>query len=203
MHSAGEARLEPASEAGELGHGLIVIGIVIGSGIFVLPKCDRQCEKSQTQFRALGQFRESCPFAVPWPMPSWTRWGERGGGYIYLRTAYGPLPAFVCAWTLMLAVLPAGYAWENNVFDVRRLLRASDTTREQDPLCRRYRHTFGSIDCVGVKESARVGVTFTALKVAALLVLLACASSWLRTRRFPVFARSGGPVSLAKLQASL
>ena len=41
-----------------------------------------------------------------------------GGQYVYLREAYGPLCAFVCGWTFMLAVLSGGSAWLAVTFSI-------------------------------------------------------------------------------------
>src|SRR5438045_6561979 len=41
-----------------------------------------------------------------------------GGQYIYLREAYGPLCAFLCGWTFMLAVLSGGIAWLSVTFSI-------------------------------------------------------------------------------------
>ena len=41
-----------------------------------------------------------------------------GGQYVYLREAYGPLVAFVCGWTFMLAVLAGGSAWLAVTFSI-------------------------------------------------------------------------------------
>jgi APA family basic amino acid/polyamine antiporter len=41
-----------------------------------------------------------------------------GGQYVYLREAYGPMCAFVCGWTFMLAVLSGGSAWLAVTFSI-------------------------------------------------------------------------------------
>jgi basic amino acid/polyamine antiporter, APA family len=41
-----------------------------------------------------------------------------GGQYVYIREAYGPLWAFVCGWTFMLAVLAGGTAWLSVTFSI-------------------------------------------------------------------------------------
>ena len=41
-----------------------------------------------------------------------------GGQYVYLREAYGPMCAFVCGWTFMLAVLAGGSAWLAVTFSI-------------------------------------------------------------------------------------
>src|SRR5579871_5870691 len=83
----------------------IVIGIVIGSGIFILPAMiARQLTSAPAIFSVwvvsgvLSFFGALAYAELGAMMPA------TGGQYVYLREAYGPLCAFVCGWTLMLAV---------------------------------------------------------------------------------------------------
>src|ERR671931_1430087 len=84
----------------------IVIGIVIGSGIFVLPNLIAKNLPSRgailTAWIVSGglSLLGALAYAELGAMMPAT-----GGQYVYVREAYGPLCAFVCAWTFMLAVL--------------------------------------------------------------------------------------------------
>src|SRR2546428_9742154 len=90
----------------------IVIGIVIGSGIFLLPNLIARNLPSRASILAawvisgLLSFFGALAYAELGAMMPAT-----GGQYVYLREAYGPLCAFVCGWTFMLAVLSGGSAW--------------------------------------------------------------------------------------------
>src|SRR4029077_8455583 len=90
----------------------MVIGIVIGSGIFVLPNVIARSLPSPAAIMAVWvisgilSFFGALAYAELGAMLP-----ETGGQYVYLREAYGPLWAFVCAWTFMLAVLAGGSAW--------------------------------------------------------------------------------------------
>src|SRR5277367_2387584 len=89
----------------------IVIGIVIGSGIFVLPNLiARTLPSSNAMLLAwvvsgglslIGAFAYA---ELGTMMPA------TGGQYVYLREAYGPCCAFASGWTFMLAVLSGGSA---------------------------------------------------------------------------------------------
>src|SRR5437899_12826303 len=90
----------------------IVIGIVIGSGIFLLPNLIARNLPSRTAILAawiisgvLSFFGALAYAELGAMMPS------TGGQYVYLREAYGPMCAFVCGWTFMLAVLSGACAW--------------------------------------------------------------------------------------------
>src|SRR5499427_6625049 len=89
----------------------IVVGTIIGSGIFLVPKEMMQAVGSPRfvylawvvggllsffgalTYAELGAVR---PFA--------------GGEYVYVRDAYGPLPAFLYGWTWFLIAKPASIA---------------------------------------------------------------------------------------------
>src|SRR5579864_8391093 len=97
----------------------IVIGIVIGSGIFLLPNLIAQRLPSAFAIIAvwvvagvLSYFGALAYAELGAMMPA------TGGQYVYLREAYGQLCAFVCGWTFMLAVLAGGSAWLAVTFSI-------------------------------------------------------------------------------------
>src|SRR5215471_11469716 len=97
----------------------IVIGIVIGSGIFLLPNLIAQHLPSASAILTiwvltgvLSYFGALAYAELGAMMPA------TGGQYVYLREAYGPGCAFVCAWTFMLAVLSGGSAWLAVTFSI-------------------------------------------------------------------------------------
>src|SRR5881397_1143666 len=90
---------------------LIVIGIVIGSGIFLLPNLIARALPSVPGIIAIWigtgvlSFFGALAYAELGAMMPAT-----GGQYVYLREAFGPLCAFVCGWTFRLAVTFSIYA---------------------------------------------------------------------------------------------
>src|SRR5215813_14986670 len=98
---------------------LIVIGIVIGSGIFLLPNLIARHLPSASAIiaiwiaaGALSYFGALAYAELGAMLPA------TGGQYVFLREAYGPLCAFVCGWTFMLAVLAGGSAWLAVTFSI-------------------------------------------------------------------------------------
>jgi APA family basic amino acid/polyamine antiporter len=97
----------------------IVIGIVIGSGIFVLPNLIAKelpsgiAIVSVWMVSGVLSFFGALAYAELGAMIPAT-----GGQYVYIREAYGPLWAFVCGWTFMLAVLAGGTAWLTVTFSI-------------------------------------------------------------------------------------
>src|SRR5213595_1622086 len=97
----------------------IVVGIVIGSGIFLLPNLIARNLPSRAGILAawiisgvLSFFGALAYAELGAMMPS------TGGQYVYLREAYGPMCAFVSGWTFMLAVLSGGSAWLAVTFSI-------------------------------------------------------------------------------------
>lgn len=86
----------------------VMIGLIIGSGIFRVPS------SVATQVDALGAI------AILWVVGGMLAlfgsltiaelaciYPEAGGVYVFLREAYGPLPAFLYGWTRLLLLVPA------------------------------------------------------------------------------------------------
>src|SRR6266852_5887936 len=90
----------------------IVIGIVIGSGIFLLPNVIARNLPSGVAIVAvwvvagiLSYFGALAYAELGAMMP------VTGGQYVYLREAYGASCAFLCGWVFVLAVIPGGIAF--------------------------------------------------------------------------------------------
>src|SRR5512146_3360525 len=112
-----ETRTAPTTKPGlirdlSVSHaGAIVVGVSIGSGIFLVPK---------RMMEATGS--SSVVFLV-WIVGGLLSWfgaltyaelgamkPDAGGEYIYIRDAYGPLPGFLNAWTWFTISKPASIA---------------------------------------------------------------------------------------------
>ena len=151
----------------------IVVGIVIGSGIFVLPNLIAQNVPSPAAILALWivsgvlSFFGALAYAELGAMMPAT-----GGQYVYLREAYGPLCAFVSGWTFMLAVLSGGSAWLAVTFSIYAgyFVRLTPVTSKIVSIA--LIAAVSAVNYVGVKEGAWVQRAFTYLKIAALLVLI-------------------------------
>lgn len=90
----------------------LVVGIIIGAGIFLVPSL----------------VAKSLPSA-PWIIAVWIVGGvlsifgalafaemgammpETGGQYVFMREAFGPLPAFLCGWTFLVVSMTGATAW--------------------------------------------------------------------------------------------
>jgi basic amino acid/polyamine antiporter, APA family len=154
----------------------VVVGIVIGSGIFVLPNVIARALPSSPAILAawviagILSFFGALAYAELGAMMPLT-----GGQYVYLREAYGPMWAFVCGWTFMLAVLAGGSAWLAVTFSIYAGYFIPLTPVTAKLLSIALIAFFSAVNYLGVRESARVQVVLTALKVAGLAILIGAA----------------------------
>src|SRR3954463_5382026 len=152
----------------------IVIGIVIGSGIFVLPNLIARNLPSGSAIVAVWvaagvlSFFGALAYAELGAMLPVT-----GGQYVYLREAYGQACAFVCGWTFMLAVLSGGSAWLAVTFSIYASYFVRLTPLGAKVVAVALIAVLSAVNYLGVKEAAWVQRTFTFLKIAALVILIA------------------------------
>jgi APA family basic amino acid/polyamine antiporter len=154
----------------------VVIGIVIGSGIFVLPNLIARSLPSPTAILAVWiisgvlSFFGSLGYAELGAMMPHT-----GGQYVYVREAYGPLWAFVCAWTFMLAVLAGGSAWLAVTFSIYAGYFVPLTPAKGKMVSIALIAVLSAVNYLGVRPGAHVQRIFTGLKIAGLAVLIGAA----------------------------
>ncbi len=89
----------------------IVVGVVIGSGIFLVPAEIMQAAGlARLVYLAwivggILSFFGALTYAELGVMKP-----QAGGEYVYIRDAYGPLPGFLCGWTWTIVVKPSSLA---------------------------------------------------------------------------------------------
>src|SRR3979411_1264136 len=104
-------RLELARDLGLSHAGAVVVGTIIGSGIFLVPSEMMQAVGSaRVVYLAwvvggLLSFFGALTYAELGAMKP-----QAGGEYVYVRDAYGPLAGFLYAWTWFLIAKPASIA---------------------------------------------------------------------------------------------
>jgi len=167
----------------------IVIGIVIGSGIFLLPNLIAQSLSSGGAILSawivsgvLSYFGALAYAELGAMMPA------TGGQYVYLREAYGPLCAFVSGWTFMLAVLTGGIAFLSVSFSIYLGQFVHLTPVLSKAVSLTLIAILSSVNYVGVREAAWVQRVFTFLKIAGLLLLIGAALLSSRSAPTPVAA---------------
>jgi APA family basic amino acid/polyamine antiporter len=176
MHQKALSKDSLPRKLGMLDASVIVIGIVIGSGIFLFPNLIARDLPSAPAILAawvisgLLSFFGALAYAELGAMMPAT-----GGQYVYLREAYGPLCAFVSGWTFMLAVLSGGTAWLTVTFSIYVGHFIPLTPANSKVVSLALLAVLSAVNYIGVKEGVWVQRTFTSLKVAALLVLIGSA----------------------------
>lgn len=181
---AGEVTLSDASQ-GPVGYArrlglfsatMMVIGGIIGSGIFLNPSVVAQ--RVGTPGRTLAVWCLGAVIALIGAFV-FAELGRRrpraGGGYAYLREAFGPLAGFLYAWALLLIMATGAIAAVAMTFASYAvpLLGWSESTRQ--PLAAGAIIFLTALNIVGVRPAAWTQNTFTILKLAAIAALIVAA----------------------------
>ena len=95
-----------------------------------------------------------------------------GGGYVYLREAWGPLPAFLYGWGLLLVIASGAIAAVAVTFADYAVALTGQSPRLTLPLAIGAIFLLSAINYVGVRPGAIVQNLFTVLKLAALAALI-------------------------------
>ena len=181
----------------------IVIGGIIGSGIFMTPGI--VAREAGTPALALLVWTVAGGLAFCGAL-SFAELGasipQTGGTYQFLRVAYGtPLVAFLCGWAFFfvdgtgaIASLATTFATYSGFFLGRVLPMSGATFRTVAVLTIGI---IGAINYVGVKAGGRTQVVFTALKIVALVGIIAAGllseGGWEHLRATPS-VRPEGPL---------
>jgi basic amino acid/polyamine antiporter, APA family len=163
----------------------LVVGIIIGSGIFLVPK--RMMEATGSVEMVLGAW-------IVGGLLSWfgaltfaelgaSRPGS-GGEYVYIRDGYGPAAGFLYAWNTFLIAKPASIATVAagvvrimGEFPAFAFLQREITS---SPLVITYGHLlaismivlFSILNYLGVRKAGDFHLFFTCLKVAMILAII-------------------------------
>ncbi len=162
----------------------IVIGTIIGSGIFLVPAEMMQAVGSARLVYlawivgGVLSFAGALTYAELGAMKP-----QAGGEYVYIRDAYGPLPGFLYAWTWFAIAKPASIATITTGF-VRILgtfpaLSFFDHTAVHSPLVVTYGQLIAiaaagfitALNYIGIRRAGDFQVVFTLLKVAIIVVI--------------------------------
>jgi len=152
---------------------MMVVGGIIGAGIFLNPAVVAQ--RVQAVPIILGVWLAGAVVAVLGAFifgELGARRPEAGGGYAYLREAYGPLPAFLQAWTLLLVISSGAIAAVALTFATYAVSLFGLPPGTATPLALGAIVLLTVINVLGVAPAAITGNVFTLLKLAALALLI-------------------------------
>ncbi len=157
----------------------IVIGLVIGGGIFLVPNLVARELKSAIPILAVWVFAGVISFFGALACAELgTAFPSTGGQYIFLRAAYGPLVGFLCGWSMFLVARTAQVAWLAVTMGlyVSYFVPLSAPASKLLGIC--AIGLFTGINYRGVTAGAMVQKTFTLAKVAGLLLIIGSALLW-------------------------
>jgi basic amino acid/polyamine antiporter, APA family len=181
---------------------MVVIGGIIGSGIFTNPRLVAQTLDSTWLVLAawmVGGLVALCgAFAYA---ELGARFPKAGGQYVYLKDAWHPLAGFLYVWALLLIIETGAMAAVAMIFAEYLLRLLGRDTALALPLAVAALIVVSAINYIGVKPGSRVLNLFVVLKVAALVVIIgiglllpAGAANWLTDTRVTELGTGTGTV---------
>ncbi|KAK3921848.1 Large neutral amino acids transporter small subunit 2 [Frankliniella fusca] len=164
-------------ELGLLDGVAIIVGVIIGAGIFVSPKGVLQNTGSigvalivWVLCGGLSLIGALCYAELGTMIP------RSGGDYAYIGEAFGPLPAFLYLWVALFVIVPTGNAITALTFAQYILQPAWPTCEPPDEVIRLIAAivtcVLTAINCYNVKWATRVQDLFTGTKLLALVVII-------------------------------
>lgn len=183
--SSGRASL--LRELGPAQAASVVIGVVIGSGIFLVPaEMIQAAGSARLVYLAwivggIFSFFGAVTYAELGAMKP-----QAGGEYVYIRDAYGLLPGFLCGWTWTVIVKPSSLAAISTGivqilinFSALAFLTLPDRrlTLPGQLLAIAVVALISFINYIGVRRAGNFQVAFTALKIVLIVVIAAIAFS--------------------------
>ena len=155
---------------------MLVVGGIIGSGIFLNPSIVARRTGSATL--TIGTWSLGAVIALLGAF-IFAELGRRrpkvGGGYAYLREAFGPLPAFLYGWSLLLAIATGAIAAVAVTFATYAVRIAGMAESATIPLALGAVVVLSLVNIIGVAPGAATQNVFTLLKLAAIAALLIAA----------------------------
>ena len=152
---------------------MLVMGGIIGSGIFVTPA--EVARHIATPLIIVGVWILGGVVALAASFvyaKLAARRPEVGGQYAYLRDAYGPMPAFLYGWALLLVIQSGGMAAVAITF-ARYLGNLIQLDLPDSAVAVGVLALLTLINCLGVRSGSNVQSALMVLKIMAIAVLIA------------------------------
>ena len=160
-------------ELGPFDATMVVIGGIIGSGIFINPYLVARALDSPAQVLAAWSIGGAVAIAGALAYADLGRLMPRAGGqYVYLREAWHPVVGFLYGWALLLLIETGAMAAVAIAFAQYALRLAGAPDVSPLPIAIGAIVLLSIINYLGVKPGSRVLNVFVLLKVAALAVLI-------------------------------
>ena len=153
----------------------IVVGTMIGSGIFIVPSAIAADLRDPILILAAWVGGGVLSFFGALSMSELgAAYPHAGGMYVYLREAYGPLVAFLFGWTLFLIISAGSMATLAVAFSSKYLPQFVNLSFVETKIVAVLLiFALAVVNFLGVKWGALVQNLFTIIKLAALVALIA------------------------------
>ena len=151
---------------------MLVMGGIIGSGIFVNPA--EVARHVDTPFLIVGVWLVGGAIALLGAIIYAELAARRpavGGQYAYLRDAFGPLPAFLYGWSLLLVIQSGGMAAVAIIF-ARHLHDLVDVGVSDSVVAVAVLALLTFINCLGVRSGSNAQSALMVLKIGAIAALI-------------------------------
>ena len=190
------ARPTLARKLGLFDASMIVMGGIVGAGIFINPYVVAQQVRTPILILAAwiaGGFIAIAGAFIYAELAA--RMPDVGGQYAYLRQAYHPAIAFLYGWVLLLVIQTGGMAAVAITF-ARYLLDLTGARTPDWLLAAAALAALTIINCLGVRQGSAVQSALMMMKIAAIATLIFCGSFLLRRpSQFALHPVIGEPVS--------
>jgi len=179
---------------------MLVMGGIIGSGIFVNPAEVARHVTTPGWIVGVWIIGGVIALAASFVYAELAaRRPEVGGQYAYLRDAYGPMPAFLYGWSLLLVIQSGGMAAVaitfSRYFNDLTHFGVSDSLLAVGVL-----GVLTLINCLGVKSGSNVQSALMVLKIAAIAMLVVV--GWWLAPAYPLVPmKEVGPGSMTPITA--
>src|SRR3954466_7318643 len=170
--AAGEPKL--VRRLGAFDATMIVMGGIVGSGIFLNPA--EVARQVGTPFLIVGVWLMGGLIAIAGAFvyaELAARRPEVGGQYAYLRDAWGPMPAFLYGWALLLVIQSGGMAAVAITF-ARYFLELTHLPVPDGAVAAGALALLTAINCLGVRAGSNVQSALMVLKIGAIVFLVLC-----------------------------
>ena len=157
----------------------IVIGMVIGGGIFLVPNLIAQELHSSFAILAVWVFGGVISFFGALACAELgTAYPATGGQYVFLREAFGPMIGFLCGWSMFTVARSAQVAWMAVIFSIYFSYFVPLSPLASKLLGLAMLALFATINFRGATSGAFVQKLFTLAKVVGIAVIIGAAFFW-------------------------
>lgn len=173
MTEPSQPRITYARRLGSFSATMAVMGGIIGSGVFLGPQI--VAARVGTAGLTLVTWVVGGVIALAGAFcfgELGARRPRAGGGYVYLREAFGPLPAFLYGWALLLVIATGATAAVAVTFASYAVALLGVSPKATLPLAIGAIVLLSAVNYVGVKPAAVTQNVFTILKLTAVAALI-------------------------------